>query len=235
MAVIVFMYHDTPKDAVETSLDVRLDVFKAQIKAMVDAGVSIIPFSRANDADVLEGGKHAVITFDDGNGSNADAMTFLHDQGITGTQFIVANWARTGIGYEGKPGYLEKAAIADLAAIGEFGGHGANHIALANRTRAELEDELSQSRGFVEDIIGKPVTTMSFPGGSFDAQAVTVANDVGFDVIGNSVFDINVKKGATVNRLVVDANADADWPLRMMQRPVWFWGARRQVCNLVRR
>ena len=44
MAVVVLMYHHTPDGAPEGFYDVALSTFRDQIRALLDAGVSFIPF-----------------------------------------------------------------------------------------------------------------------------------------------------------------------------------------------
>ena len=50
-----------------------------------------------------------------------------------------------------------------------------------------LKNELAAPKRFLEDIVQRPVTTMSAPGGMIDDRVVAAARDEGYGAIGSSV------------------------------------------------
>src|SRR5262245_44045134 len=96
MGVLVLMYHRTPKEAGHL-LDVAMPLFRAQIQALQAAGVRFIPFGEAVEQRWYGGNTVVSVTFDDGHGSNLEAMAFLNDLGIPCTSFFVSDFVRHGL------------------------------------------------------------------------------------------------------------------------------------------
>ncbi len=105
----------------------------------------------------------AVITFDDGNESDAlIAMPELAKRGLKAIFFICA-------GRIGAPHYLDRAALADLIAAGmEIGTHGKDHRNWRGLDEATLNAELGEARRRIEDVCGTAVTKAAIPFGSYD-------------------------------------------------------------------
>jgi peptidoglycan/xylan/chitin deacetylase (PgdA/CDA1 family) len=61
-----------------------------------------------------------------------------------------------------------------------FGSHTVTHPRLANLTRSELQNELSDSKQALEQIVGRPIQMLAFPFGSFNAETVDMAGLVGY-------------------------------------------------------
>ncbi len=226
MPVLVLMYHDTPRGAPDDIFGVRFSVFQDQITTLIDSGASFIPFCEAHTPARLASGRHVAVTFDDGNGSNAAAVEWLHGKGIRSSLFIVTDWARSQIGENGKPGYLSPSALRALSGICAIGGHGSTHVALPSLSDPELAAEMANSALFVEEVCGHRPAEMSFPGGALDRRASSAARAAGFAHLGNSVFDINQGAGDTINRVVVRASDDARGPLTLYRRSLAEWRAR---------
>ncbi len=150
MAVVVLMYHHTPDGAPEGFYDVALGVFRDQIAAMRDAGVSFIKFTDCDRPEYVEHGVHVALTFDDGHASNAEAFRDLADKRLTPMAFIVRDWSTR------DKRYLSASALGDLKDICELGGHGATHRALSTLSDAELADELAASRDYVQAVTEHP-------------------------------------------------------------------------------
>ena len=56
--------------------------------------------------------------------------------------------------------------------ISTIGAHTINHIKLPLLSRDEIFFELNESKKSIEGIIGKPVTTCSFPYGSYNKKVI---------------------------------------------------------------
>ncbi len=218
MAVVVLMYHHTPDGAPEGFYDVALSTFRDQIRALLDAGVSFIPFSECGRREYVERGAHVALTFDDGHASNEAAFRFLADYGLKPTAFVVRDWSTR----DGR--YLSARALGDLKAIIELGGHGATHRALTSLSEAELDDELAASRDYVEGIAAAPVAEMALPGGHGGEREIAAAARAGFRLVGNSRPLPHRRIGLSVNRICINRTHDADAPLLLAQAGALHWG-----------
>jgi peptidoglycan/xylan/chitin deacetylase (PgdA/CDA1 family) len=109
----------------------------------------------------------AVITFDDGNESDAlIAMPELAKRGQKAIFFICA-------GRIGAPHYLDRVALADLIAAGmEIGTHGKDHRNWRGLDETTLDAELGEARRRIEDICGTAVTKAAIPFGSYDRRVL---------------------------------------------------------------
>jgi peptidoglycan/xylan/chitin deacetylase (PgdA/CDA1 family) len=108
------------------------------------------------------------ITFDDGHRSHVKwAGPLLQSLGIQGQFFIPTAWIGTQNSYAG---------WRDLRQLAEqghyFGSHGATHCF--------LEEELRCSRRTLEDKIGRPVTSISMPGGRWNEEVLLACGLAGY-------------------------------------------------------
>ncbi len=62
-----------------------------------------------------------------------------------------------------------------------IGSHCHNHYNLAHLTLENAKRELSYSRQLLEECIGKPVTSIAFPDGSYNDRVKQLAYEVGYD------------------------------------------------------
>jgi len=106
-----------------------------------------------------------VITFDDGNASDAlVALPELAKRGLKAAFFICA-------GRIGAPYYLDRTALADLLAAGmEIGTHGKDHRDWRGLDETALDAELGDARRRIEDVCGMAVTKAAIPFGSYDRR-----------------------------------------------------------------
>jgi peptidoglycan/xylan/chitin deacetylase (PgdA/CDA1 family) len=218
MAVVVLMYHHTPDGAPEGFYDVALSTFRDQICALLDAGVSFVPFSECGRREYVERGAHVALTFDDGHASNEAAFRFLADRGLKPTAFVVRDWSTR------DPRYLSARALGDLRGVVELGGHGATHRAFTSLSDAELADELASSRDFVGGIAGAPVTEMALPGGHGGKRELAAAARAGFRLVGNSRPLPHRRLGLSVNRICINRSHDAPAPLGLARAGALHWG-----------
>lgn len=221
MPRLCLMYHHTPPGPAETPWDVPLDLFKDSIERMLDSGVHFRPLLEGGagpgPADQVE----VSITFDDGHGTNAEAIDYLHSKNIRASLFIVRDWSQQ------RPEYLSGKSISDMAGACDFGGHGASHTGMTFLSDRELEQELRDSKAYVEALIDRPVTSMALPGGMGDRRVLHAARQAGFSTICNSVEDLNFASGPVVNRVCIKASDDSRAPLSYVQAPSSYWRKRR--------
>lgn len=108
-----------------------------------------------------------VITFDDGNASDATiALPELAKRGLKAVFFVCA-------GRIGAPNYLDRAAIGDLLQSGmEIGTHGMHHRDWRKLDDAALDAELGEARRRIADSCGRAVTAAAIPFGSYDRRVL---------------------------------------------------------------
>ena len=221
MAVVVLMYHHTPDGAPEGFYDVPIGVFRDQIRALLDAGLSFVKFSDCGRPEYVERGRHVAITFDDGHASNEAAFRFLAECGVKPAAMIVRDWSAR------DPHYLSAGALADLAHVCELGGHGASHRALSSLSQGELEGELAASHDYVGAIAGAAPQTMALPGGHGGEREIEAARRAGFSLVGTSRPLPQTRTQASVNRICVNRTHDVSAPLRWAQASATHWAATR--------
>jgi peptidoglycan/xylan/chitin deacetylase (PgdA/CDA1 family) len=108
-----------------------------------------------------------IITFDDGNSSDAAiALPELVRRGLKAEFFVCANRI-------GNPHYLDRVALADLISAGmEIGTHGMDHRNWRGLNETTLDAEVGEARRRIEDICGVAVTKAAIPFGSYDRRVL---------------------------------------------------------------
>jgi peptidoglycan/xylan/chitin deacetylase (PgdA/CDA1 family) len=77
--------------------------------------------------------------------------------------------------------HLTKEQIREIADLGhEIGSHTVTHANLTLLCDADLRDELSRSKSILEDVTGKPVTSLSFPFGQWNNRVWNAACSAGY-------------------------------------------------------
>jgi peptidoglycan/xylan/chitin deacetylase (PgdA/CDA1 family) len=117
--------------------------------------------------DSVAGRDDVRITFDDGNASDFEhALPALRERGLTATFFVVA-------GRLGEPGFLDAAAVRELAAAGmRIGCHGMRHRPWRGLDDRTLDEELVQAKQVLEEIVERPVAEAACPFGSYDRRVL---------------------------------------------------------------
>jgi peptidoglycan/xylan/chitin deacetylase (PgdA/CDA1 family) len=125
--------------------------------------------------DRVQGRRDVAITFDDGNASDfAHGLPELAARGLRGTFFVVA-------GRLGSPGFLDAAAVRELAAAGmEIGCHGMRHRPWRGLDQQALHEELVEAKTVLEDVVGRPVTRAACPFGSYDRRVLRMLRRAGY-------------------------------------------------------
>jgi peptidoglycan/xylan/chitin deacetylase (PgdA/CDA1 family) len=144
----------------------------------------------AFDASATTGtGCRVAITFDDGYLDNLEvAAPVLCDLGLPFTVFVTSEFVRSG-----KAGFLSPTALRALAALpgAQIGAHGANHVALTDCDEATLHNELTSSRHYLEDVLGREVRTLAYPYGAADRRVRDAALAAGYQLGACSLAGIN--------------------------------------------
>jgi peptidoglycan/xylan/chitin deacetylase (PgdA/CDA1 family) len=133
--------------------------------------------------------KRVVITFDDGDVSNAEvALPALRERGMLAEFFVTADFVE-------QPGMLAAAQVRALADAGmSVQSHGATHRYLADLSEAELEHELADSKRRLEAWTRRPVDALALPGGRGAERERIAALRLGYRHVLNSVPGANFRR-----------------------------------------
>ncbi len=133
-----------------------LGVFKSGLEAAIDHGVV---FDEIGGPDPGTSGR-VEITSDDGGGSALLLAEYLAGQGLRATFFIVTDWI-------GRENFLDRDEIRAIRSMGHVvGSHSHTHSGpFCDLPEVQLRDEVLESKGVLEELLGVEVDTFSVPGG----------------------------------------------------------------------
>lgn len=155
------------------------------------------------------------LTFDDGHLSAVEyALPVLAKQGIRARFFITAGWTGE------KAAYMTPRDLLTLQDAGMLiGAHGWSHQLLTHCNSAELDRELSDAKAKLEDLLGKPVTSMSLPGGRANTHVLRACAAAGYTEIFTSAPQVcsDPGGGATIGRLNLRGDASIAWLEQLLQ------------------
>ena len=135
------------------------------------------------------------ITFDDGY---RDTLTIaaqaLEEKNLPFTVFVASANITSG---DSK--FLNQQELIELSNISgaTIGSHGHAHSHLAKMSPQDVKSDLKHSKDWLEQVIQKPVTTLSYPHGSYNDNVLRIASEIGFEFAATSnwgVFEVGKKK-----------------------------------------
>jgi|WetSurMetagenome_2_1015567.scaffolds.fasta_scaffold00051_39 hypothetical protein len=129
-------------------------------------------------------GSAVVVTFDDGFESfYSRALPLLKKYGYRVTVFPVAGFLGRSSTWDTLPPqtHMTPEQLREIAGLGhEIGSHTMSHANLTLLSDRDLRDELSRSKAVLEDVIGKAVTSLSFPFGQWNLRVWDAAREAGY-------------------------------------------------------
>jgi peptidoglycan/xylan/chitin deacetylase (PgdA/CDA1 family) len=72
-----------------------------------------------------------------------------------------------------------------------IGSHGSTHRMLSSLSTDQIRSELVESKRRLEEILSRPVTCLSVPGGAVDSRVVDIAQEVGYSEVFTSAIGVN--------------------------------------------
>ncbi|MEG1892412.1 MAG: polysaccharide deacetylase family protein [Bacilli bacterium] len=168
--VPVLMYHGVLDESWGlSSLFVRVDEFEKQMKYLSENGYTSLKVSEINDAKMHQ--KPIIITFDDGYVDvYKNALPILKKYNLKATIFVISG-SINGDVYVTDKNVIEM----DKSGVFEIGSHSVSHANLASLKEKDLENELKVSKETLEKLIGKSVTSVAYPFGSYNNNVVNMA------------------------------------------------------------
>ena len=157
----------------------HLDVIQGQDYQLLAVGDLWRLIRNGSDA-----GRSGSITFDDGLVRTArEGVPILLERGIPCSMFVTT-------GLMGRPHpdldgdvIISAAEVVELAAAGvEIGAHSVDHVWLNRLKYVDVLDQLRRSRAVLEDLLGKPVTSMAYPYGQANEQTIRAAAEAGYEL-----------------------------------------------------
>jgi peptidoglycan/xylan/chitin deacetylase (PgdA/CDA1 family) len=143
--------------------------------------------------DGVRAGSGVAITFDDGYRDTLTvAAPLLAELAFPFTVFVTPGFTRSG-----DKRYLSPPELRDLATVpgASIGAHGNSHCRLTECDDAHLARELTESRAWLEDVLARPVTTMSYPHGAVDGRVRAAAAAAGYEFAACSRFGAHTSDG----------------------------------------
>lgn len=162
------------------------------------------------------------LTFDDGFRSHLYIAEELAKRELKGTFYIITNKTLT------NSSYLNIRDLKELDSLGmEIGSHTCSHRHVNRISNEEMIKELHDSKCFLEDVLSKPIFSISYPGGHFSSREVKQAIKEGYitqrtcitglnnlPITNHIIKCYNIKNFVTVNYLnqLIELNS----PLRIL-------------------
>ena len=201
---LVLMYHSVNPDKIEgdANLAVTPEAFEWQLKYYKEHGFETV---FASEASATTTKREIVITFDDGYEDNyIYAYPLLKKYNMKATIFMVA-------GDIGKENRLSAGQLKEMSDSGlvEIGSHTVKHQNLNECSLEELDNEFANSQGILENIVGKPVRAVAYPGGYSDEIVEKYASEHysrGF--IARPNYNLSTLNDMTISRYGVYRNTD---------------------------
>lgn len=130
------------------------------------------------DSNIIDKKSKCLITFDDGNISDYEiAFPILIGKGVKAIFFVIVDQI-------GKPGYMNWNHILEMKKNGmEIGSHSMSHAPMSSLSLTKANSELKQSKAILEDFLGSPVRSFSYPYGDYNNKTNNLALTAGYSFL----------------------------------------------------
>jgi peptidoglycan/xylan/chitin deacetylase (PgdA/CDA1 family) len=218
--------------------------FAAYLDRLRECGYSFIGESEylaALDAPRAGRAKQLLLTFDDGYDEVYDlAWPILAERGIALHVFLVSDYVGRTNEWDLSLGrrpfrHMDWTRAREMAARGvSFGSHTAAHRDVTRLAPAALREDLERSKRAIEDAVGAPARTLSYPFGRCNPAAMRAAREAGFD----AAFSLYpARRNAVVDRYALRREGVyiID-PVSMVERKLeknWLYGLEEMKCRAI--
>lgn len=176
--VPVLMYHSVA-DGTNNPVVIAPAKLDEEMKYLKDNGYYTITLDDLyayfiNNAPIPE--KSVVLTFDDGYKDNYTAMLpIMKKYGFRATVFVITSYI------DKLPGYLTSKQLKEMEAYGiDIESHTVDHKALKELTKPQQQQELTESKAFLETLLNKKINYIAYPDGSYNKDTVECAKEAGY-------------------------------------------------------
>jgi peptidoglycan/xylan/chitin deacetylase (PgdA/CDA1 family) len=176
--VPILLYHHVDVSLRDSQYYVSPAKFEEQMKLLRDWGYTTITSELLVKA-IKDGAdlppRPIIITFDDGNLDNyTTAFPIMQKYGFTGVVYIVGL-------YMGAPQFMNTDQIKEMVSAGwEVGSHSMSHLDLNSLNPEQQRYEIIDSRRYLENRLGVPVLTFSYPFGVNNIPIINYAYSAGY-------------------------------------------------------
>lgn len=185
----VLCYHgvgSTPAGGDPHGLFISSELFERHLDVIADRDYRLVTVGElwrlmqsGSDTD-----RRGAITFDDALVSTSrKAIPALLERGMPCSMFVA-----TGLMGKRHPDLdgemiMTGPEVAELAGAGvEIGAHTVDHPHLDRLRYRDVLDQLRRSRAVLEDLLGKPVTSMAYPYGEANEHTIRAAGEAGYEL-----------------------------------------------------
>jgi len=188
----ILMYHSVGGKVIfdpSNIYSIGENIFKQQMECLLNKySNNVVGLS----TDMLKNENNSVaITFDDGYKDNLYvASPILEELKLPYTVFVSTEYIKNS-----SNNFLSESELRELSSMpgASIGSHGMTHASLAQCSNKKLKNELVDSRHYIEDIIGKKISSISYPSGSVDQRVVNATREAGYQLGGTSYNNRNNK------------------------------------------
>lgn len=182
-AVRVLIYHQVTDQAQPGQTVISTDMMARHLDKIRSLGYTTVKISEV--VDHMNGklslpAKSVAITFDDGWKNNLIAARMLSDRNMSATFYVMSGQFDSNL-------YFSKQDIIELSKNRKFeiGAHSHTHF-MEWEGKMDMADtriiigEMAMSKAIIENVIGKPVNSFSWPFGYVRKSALDLSQSLGF-------------------------------------------------------
>ncbi len=196
------------------------DRFKQQMRHLSDRYAN--QFAPLEIEALKQGTPGIMVTFDDGYRDNLTvAAPMLVELSIPFTVFV-----RTDAVSQRRAGFLGPEDVRELANLpgARIGSHSVTHSRLTDCDDLALARELSDSKDYLEDLLGSKIDLLAYPYGAVDRRVRDMAEDAGYRAGVTCRLDRNLpgRDSMLLSRVTIYADDDVDVFEQKLQGK-WDW------------
>lgn len=164
----VIFYHDIHSTVRYSDMSTHISLFRRHINIIKESGYEIVP-------EITKKNGQIEICFDDAFLGFYDNFEFIRRKKIPVNLFVVPSFIN-------QDNYMSEQQILDLSRSSfiTISSHTYSHKLLNKLHKKEIYSELKNSKDYLENLLGKPVESICYPEGSFDANTIYIAEEVGY-------------------------------------------------------
>jgi peptidoglycan/xylan/chitin deacetylase (PgdA/CDA1 family) len=160
-------------------------------------------------------------SWDDGSVLDLRIAELLDRHGAKGTFYVPRSFDGQTGKYAAYDRRLSEAEMRQLARDHEIGSHSLTHRRLAGAPEPVQRHEIVDSRSWLEDALGGPVSSFCYPGGSADTTSIRLVREAGYRC-GRTCELLRFDLPEDPFRMPVSLHA-APFPFRKVDQRQYYW------------